>query len=180
MSIGTVHLRVVVRVAANGALALAACALAACSATPTRDVPEDFSIAIVVPTPVNAGERSFAPGWVHLEPDGTLRAYAGEVTPRTRQPARVATLPALDVAMLHRELAAAGVLTYGRAGVPVGDASAATRAPGSVGVWWSAHERRRSFVLEPAAALSDDAEATRVIHAAYEKLRSAAWEDGTP
>jgi hypothetical protein len=144
-------------------------------------MPDDFSFAIVAPTGVRASadRAAMPPGWVVLDADGGLRSFDGEVTSQTRVPRRTATLSRNAIEQLHASLAHAQVLTYGAVGEPVGDASAAITKPGSVGVWWSANGRRRSFVLLPQLA-ADDA-ALREIARAYDKLRNASWAaEGAP
>lgn len=154
-------------------IAGAGIALAGC-ARPVRasGTPEDFSFGVLVPAA--ARDAGLDPGWIVVDADGGVREFAGEVTRATRLPRRATTLSRAQLDALHQRLADARVLEYGAVGEPVGDASAVLARPGSVGVWWAAHGRRRSFVLSP--ALADDADALRVIAQCYRDVRTQTWE----
>lgn len=148
-------------------------ALTACTrAARTTGTPQDFSFGILVPSA--ARDAGMQPGWIAVDADGGVREFAGEVTRATRLPRRATTLSRAQMDALHERLASAKVLQYGAVGEPVGDASAVLSRPGSVGVWWSADGRRRSFVLSP--QLSEDAEALQVIAQTYRDVREQTWE----
>jgi len=151
---------------------LSLASLVGCSSQPRSGTPDDFAIGVIVPSAMT--DPQLEAGWVVLDADGTVRQFAGEVTRATRLPRRATTISRERLDAMHDRLAAANVLTYGAVGEPVGDASAAITMCSTVGVWWAANDRRRSFLLSP--QLADDVQTLGVIAEIYRELRTESWE----
>ncbi|MFO0855830.1 MAG: hypothetical protein U0640_00565 [Phycisphaerales bacterium] len=139
-------------------------------------MPASFAFSIAIPEGVAKAGEPLEPAWYFLDANGTLRATFGKgaaaMSGDVKPPRIMRNISREDRERLYAVLRDADVFAVPRVGQSVGDAQetlaqqaeigSQLQGAAMVGVWWTAGERRRSFVMVPVQKSASQSEAAGV------------------